>query len=183
MRFVGLLVIISIWVLGGYLIWKWRDKNLLTISKHAASTRNASILFTCALVLSGALLYWWFTAWFKQHLGLSGLFTFLISFSILCQLMTGLFADTSGAQRQIHRIAAYSMAVSYLPLAVVISLSSKLTTLVQVICLLIGLYMAVSFTLLVLLQKARDKYLVFQALYVVSFGVLVLVAAYAPTNI
>ena len=177
-HYLGLLLIVFSWIVGTYLVFKWRDKNLLTISKHAASSRQASLLFGATLIVGGLVFYWWLLTWFRPHLGLSWIFTSLLTFTIACQLITGALPDTAGLVRRIHRTSAYTMAVSYLPLALSIIAAPKISFVARLLCEILGTYMLFSFITVVILKKAHNWYLLFQALYVVAMQVIILVAAY-----
>jgi hypothetical protein len=95
-----------------------------------------------------------------------------------CQVITGLFPDVAGLRGRIHRISAYTMALLYLPVLAFIVSSSQLGLFAQIVCSVLGLYMITGFIFVVLLGKARSKYLVYQATYVLAFQVAILIAAY-----
>jgi hypothetical protein len=176
-QYLGLILVVFSWAGGAYLLTKWRNKTLHTISKHAASSPEANLFFASLLTVLGSLFYWWLVAWFVPHLRLGVLFVVLATLTIGCQILTGIFPDTTGWRRQIHRITAYTMAVSYLPLAAIIILSPlSLTT--RLLCIAITGYMVCTFTLLVLMKRAQKRYLAFQALYVVAFQMVILIAGY-----
>jgi hypothetical protein len=85
--------------------------------------------------------------------------------------------------QHVHRLAAYGMAVLFMPLAAVIVVSSELLTLVQVVCTVFLLYMLISFTLIAVLRKNRNRYLLFQVSYIVAFDLIILFAGYLPTKL
>jgi hypothetical protein len=177
-RYFGLLLVVSSWLGGYFLISKWYDKNLPTISKHAASDRTASQFFAVLSILLGLAFYYWLIEWLVPHLELTFIFTAILTITILCQLIAALAPDTSGWRKTIHRWAAYTMAILYLPLSILIIISPQLTPLTQVICSLLLIYMFVGFVLVAVMGKARPKYLLLQASYIIAFQLIIIIAAY-----
>ncbi len=178
LEYSGLTLVIGSWIGGYYLVRRWYDKSLPTISRHAASDKTASRIFASILIGFGLVFYYWLNRWFVPHLHLNIYFQGTLAFTILCQILVGLAPDTTGWSRTIHRWAAYTMGALYLPLSALIIASNKLTALARVICVLLALYMFITFTLVAIARKAKGKYLFFQASYLVAFQVLILAAAY-----
>ena len=177
-EYCGLILVVLSW-LGGYLlISKFYDKSLPTISKHAASHRTASWLFAAILILLGAAFYWWLIEWFTPHMELSVVFSLILTVTIVCQFIAALAPDIDGWRGVTHRWSAWLMAVLYLPLSALIILSPQLTLPTQIICSLLFAYMLVGFVLVAMMGKAKSKYLQLQASYIVSFQLIILVAAY-----
>jgi hypothetical protein len=178
LTYLGLLLILITWAAGGYLLTRWRSADLKTISKHAASTTTASQLFAIVLVGCGLIFYFWIIRWFVPHLHLQTDFIVTITATIFCQILTGLAPDTDGWRRKLHRTAAYTMAVLYLPLAVLILISSGISTPARVTGYIPAAYMLVAFVVVVVLKKFHKYYLQLQALYIIAFQILILLAAY-----
>lgn len=177
-EYFGLILVMLSW-LGGYLlVSRFYDKSLPTISRHAASNRAASHLFAVILILVGAAFYWWLIKWFVPHLGLTFVFQFILAITILCQFIAALAPDVDGWRGVIHRWSAWLMAILYLPLSVLIIISPQMTLLLQVICSLLLAYMFVGFVLVAMMGKAKSKYLLLQASYIVSFQLIIVLAAY-----
>ena len=177
-KYLGLILVIFSWLAGGYLIIKWRDKTLPTISRHAASSKHASLFFAVVLIIGGLLFYLWLLKWFMPHLDLGVAFGTILTVAVACQIVTALAPDTTGKSKLIHHYAAYSMALLYLPLTALIIIAPHISDGAQIICSIAGLYLVATFITIVLLGQAKDKYLLFQALYVMAFQSLILVAAY-----
>jgi len=177
-RLVGLILIVLTWIIGAYLLWRWHNKDPLTISKHASSTKQAYILFAVSLSTIGIALYIWLLLWLAPHHGLGSLFKVTLTLMTACLLTTAIIPDTQGILRKLHRIAAFSMAILYLPLALLISLSSGLEGAARVLCVGLLTYMLATFIIIVLLKKSQKRYLMFQGLYIVAFQLIVLAAAY-----
>jgi hypothetical protein len=178
LQYSGLTLVIGSWIGGYYIVRRWYDKSLPTISRHAASNKTASRIFASILIGFGLVFYYWLNRWFVPYLDLGVYFQGILGFTVLCQILVGLAPDTTGWSRTIHRWAAYTMGVLYLPLSVLIIASHQLTAIARIICVLLALYMLVTFSLVAVARKAQDKYLFFQASYLVAFQVLILSAAY-----
>ena len=177
-EYFGLILVVLSW-LGGYLlISRFYNKDLPTISKHAASNREASWLFAAILILVGAAFYWWLIKWFVPHLELTFEFQVILTITILCQFIAALAPDVDGWRGVAHRWSAWLMAIFYLPLSVFIIASPQMTLMLQVICSLLLVYMFIGFVLVAMMGKAKSKYLPLQASYIVSFQLIILVAAY-----
>lgn len=177
-EYFGLILVVLSW-LGGYLlISRFYDKDLPTISKHAASNRAASRLFAAILILVGAAFYWWLIKWFVPHLELTFVFQLILTITILCQFIAALVPDVDGRQGVVHRWSAWLMAILYLPLSVFIITSPQITLMLQIICSFLLIYMFIGFILVAMIGKAKSKYLPLQVSYIVSFQLIILIAAY-----
>jgi len=174
----GLALVIASWLGCYYLVSRWYDKDLPTISRHAAANKTASRIFAAILIGFGLIFYYWLDRWLVPHLKLNVYFQGILALTIVCQVLVGLAPDTTGRSRKIHRFAAYTMAVLYLPLSILIIESEQLSGLARIICILLALYMLVTFTLVAVLKKSKGKYLFFQAAYLIAFQILILAAAY-----
>jgi hypothetical protein len=130
------------------------------------------------LILIGAAFYYWLIEWFSPHLQLSMLFEVILTITILCQFVAAVAPDVDGWRGVVHRWSAYLMAVLYVPLSVLIIASSQVALPVQILCSLLLAYMVIGFVLVAMLGKAKEKYLPLQASYIISFQLIILIAAY-----
>ncbi len=173
---VGLVLVLTSWVGGIVLLSKWRDKDFATISKHAASSPWAQVLFASVLIGGGALFYAWLLVYLAPHVSPQPLFVALLSLALLLQFVTAAVPDKPGWQRNIHRYAAWGMAFSWLPLVGILAGSSALSDTARIISAFCGLYMFL--TLVVVVGFRKGKFLTYQALYVVAFQLALLAAVY-----
>lgn len=178
MKFLGLFLVLLSWVVGAYMLRKWRGSRTMTISQHAASNSNALKLFATILIAGGLAFYVWLVRWFTPTLNLSALFVILVTIALLTQVVAGLIPDSEGLKSKIHRAAAYSGAFLYLPLSALILTASKISTPAQIIGLVCFLYMIIASFSYFFVKKARNHYLIFQTLYIVAFQIVILAAAY-----
>jgi hypothetical protein len=160
------------------MIRKWRGTYAMSISKHAASAKGASILFAVILGIGSTFFYWWFIQWFTPHLGLGAGFVALLSFTGAAQVVVALIPDTIGWRHHVHQKVALTMAACYAPLTYLILTSNKISTFARVVGYVAIAYAVVAALLFIFVKKAHNYYLIFQSLYIVAFQLVVLSAAY-----
>ncbi len=178
LHFLGLILVLASW-LGGFLLFrKLYDKDLPTISRHAASNKTAYRVFAAVLTGLGLSLFYWLIVWFAPHLQLTGLFKVVLTFTIVCLVIAAITPDTTGWRHNLHQQAAYTMAVFYLPLSLLIISSHQLAMPIRLLCTALFLYMLVGVIVVALLHKDKAHYLFHQTSYVVVFQLIILSAAY-----
>ncbi len=101
-----------------------------------------------------------------------------MTLAVFCQIVTAVAPDTQGLSRTVHRVAAYTMATLYLPFTALILTAPRLSTPARILDSVAGLYMLATFVLFVILGKAKARYLLFQASYIMVFQTAILIAAY-----
>jgi hypothetical protein len=178
MHYIGLIFILLIWVIAAVLIFKWRDKNLTTISKHATTSKKAALLFAFVLIGLSIPFYIWVYDWFRPHLQLGNDFRFIILLIVITQFTAAIVPDTVGWQRMTHRVAAYSMAVLYMPAAVLVILSPTISVTAKILSIALALYMLITFVMVAIIGEQKRHYIIFQTLYIISMQAIILIAAY-----
>jgi hypothetical protein len=178
MQFVGLLMVFLSWAAGFYLLKKWRNKELRTISTHASSAKPALWLFASVLIIAGGIFYAWLAFWLAPRLGLGTIFQILVAATFLSQAVTALVPDIPGRQHDIHHVVAYTMATLFLPVAWWTIIAPETSPIARIIGVVGGIYMAVSFLFVVILGKYQHQFLKFQISYIVMLQIVVLAAAY-----
>jgi len=178
MQNLGLVAMGLIWLGAGYMLVRWRGTNDMSMSMHAASAREAYVLFGSVLTLSGGLLYWFMLGWFVPHLGLGPGFVAVLTAAIGGMLVAAWVPDTAGWKRRVHRWCAYGMAVLLMPLAALIVADPAVAIGARVVGAVCVTYMLVSLALVTQFGKMKRHYLPLQVAYVVAFEVTVLAATY-----
>lgn len=186
MKWLGLLSVILCWAGIGYIIKRWHNPDLRTISKHAAQDKHNLIVFASLLIGLGLLFYGWVMLWLVPTEQPSQKFVILISLTMVFQILTSLLPDTTKRLSLLHRIAAYSMAFLYLPTSLSLAVSVHMTSAgVNVMWLIILMMSSIGSLFLVgiavggrLWASLRPNYLYFQATYILLFQCTFLVAAY-----
>lgn len=174
----GFIVTILFWVAGAYLLRTWRGTNKMSISQHAASAKGATLLFTTTLIFLGATFYYWLIAWFVPHLQLGTMFVVTLTVMIVLLCIAAVVPDSQGWKRIVHRLAAYGMALLFIPLTYQILGSSQLSDAARFVGYAGLVYMIFAGLTAIFSKKAWDYYLLFQSLYIVAFQLVILVAAY-----
>jgi len=160
------------------MLFKWHGTYTMSISQHAASTKGAYNLLFITLIVGGLLFYSWLLAWFAPYLELPKSFSYVLSLTVLLQIIAGIIPDSTGWKHRTHQSAAYFMAVLYIPLSYFIVTSEKISLTAQIVCAICIGYIFLSAYLFFFVRKARNYYLIFQSLYIVSFQLIILSAAY-----
>lgn len=100
-----------------------------------------------------------------------------VVFTTLSLITAGVFPDLPGWRRRVHVIAAYTMAVSYVPLSTIIA-SAHISQFARIACWTLIGYMVSTFVVFVISKQSRDYYLMFQTLYIVAFELIIVAAGY-----
>ncbi len=152
----------------------------MSISKHAASSKGNTKLFAAVLLVGGTASYFWLVTWFSPHLNLGVEFAALLTLTFAAQIITGLIPDSDRWKSKLHRIAAYSMTILYMPLSLLIVRSHSAGRSAKIIGIICLAYMVTAMIVFLTLKRARTHYLIAQAVYIMAFQVLILSAAYLP---
>jgi len=174
----GLIITLLVWSGLGLLIGRWHNRELGSISAHGSSTGGAARLFKLILVGSGLAYYWWLVGWYAPHLHLPYLFSVLLSIMVVYQLVTGLVNEPTGRRHDIHIYTAQTMALLYIPLAVLILEAPRVSTVARVIGALLLIYMINSYVIVEVMKRLKATHLIWQLLYIVAFQLLILTSAY-----
>lgn len=178
LEYLGLVLVLISWILAAALIFKWRDKDLDTISRHGATTRKAALFFLIALIGLGVPFYYWILHWLVPHLGLGAWFEVVIAIALVLNIATAVITDTLGWRRHVHRVTAFGMAILFLPISLLVLLAPATSNLAQVIGWVLMVYMLASFIMVAMLGAGKRHYLIFQTFYLVSWQCILLSAAY-----
>lgn len=174
---IGPMMILLSWAAGWYLLTKWRNKDFLTISRHAASAPITMALFAVVLVGCGGVLYGWMAYWLAPKLGLGSTFKVILLLAFICQSITALLPDIAGWRRVGHKLAAWTMAVLFLPMACLLTSATNLAPIARVVCGAFTLYMIIGI-ILVFTRRIKTTFLFFQATYVVALQCIILMVTY-----
>jgi hypothetical protein len=173
----GLLMIVMTWLTGWYLLTRWRNADLISISSHAASSRSAALLFATVLMTCGTLLYWWLGYWLGPRLDLGPAYYVILIAAYCCQSVAALVPDKTGWRRSVHKWGAWTMAYLFLPLAWLVATAPSASSFARVLCVLLAAYMTVG-VILVMARQIGARFLFFQASYIVALQLIILTAAY-----
>jgi hypothetical protein len=177
-KYLGLAMVLLSWAAGAYLLCKWRGTRAMSISQHAASATGAAKVFAGTLIIAGLGFYIWLVTWFSAELQLSALFTVVISLIFVCQVIAAVVSDTKDWKKTVHRVAAYLMAVLYIPLAFLILAAQDYSLATRIVCIAAIAYMVLAWCLFLFVRQSRNHYLLIQSAYIILFQCAILFAAY-----
>ncbi len=177
-KYFGVISVLLTWTALGYMLVRTYSKDHGSLSRHAASSKRAAIFFTAVLLPTGVAFCAWSMAWLGPHIGLTILFSIVLVATLLCLLLTVLITDTPGWRRKAHHHIAYTMAVLFMPLALLITIAPGVSLPARVLCAVMFAYMVTSYTWVVLMHHFTDKFLIFQISYIMVFQMVALVAGY-----
>jgi len=178
LKWLGLLLVLISWTAGFYLTKAWPGTKAMSISRHAASAKSATRLFAVTLLVGGTVSYFWLVAWFVPHINLQSQFIALLTVTFVAQIIVGLIPDSNRGKSKLHRIAAYSMTMLYVPLGLLVVSSHNIGKSAKIIGVTCLAYMVATALVFLAIKRARTHHLIVQALYIVAFQVLILSAAY-----
>lgn len=174
----GIVVVLLSWLSGAYLLRKLHGHNLNTISKHGASSKRAHLFFIAVLVVFGTLFYLWLMQYLTPIVNFKIPFIIILTTAVLLQFVAAIVPDIAGWQRNIHQYAAWTMAVLWIPLVLLISFSDTLSVSSRTIGLLGSGYMIGTFILFIISAKARKHFLAYQVSYVIMFQIVLIATVY-----
>jgi len=172
-QWLGLIITLIVWLGLAFLLLRWRNHQLNSISAH-----GAALVFKVVLVGGGLAYYWWLVGWYAPHLHLSNLFVTILTVVIAYQIFTGLNNGNAGFSKDLHDYTSQTMALLYIPLTVLIVGSHELNLTAHIICTCLLIYMVNSYVIVEIMKRLKPIHLIFQLAYVVAFQLVILVSAY-----
>jgi hypothetical protein len=176
----GIICVVASWIAGAFMLTKWRGTRDMSISLHAASARAAYIIFALVLTLGGGLFMVYLYGYFIPTLKLGNDFRILLALAFACQVVAAWvpdIADWNHWRAKVHKVAAWSMAVLFMPLTGLILLSPELSSLARIIGNVCFISMVVLWAIFIF-GKGKTRFLVYQTLYIVMFQITILAAGY-----
>ncbi len=141
MQHLGLLSILSIFAIIGYVLHAARHKNLRTISHHAASSRRLLVGYTVSITLALTVFSYWVLRWFRHELQLPDIYTVLFTFALVAMTFVILIPTKKGLQSHIHDGFAFLLGSCFLPLIFIASRSENVSSTAQIISYVILAFM------------------------------------------
>ena len=177
-EYLGLSSMLLAWICLGIMLHKWPNAGNKTISEHVTVHRRAHAVFAFGLGVGGVLIYWWAVDWLAPQLGLGSWFIALTGIAIALQMIVAVVPADRRRAGKVHTIAAFTMAALYVPVSWLIVVSPGISDVARMICVvlfvaMVGMSLYGSAT-----WRRRSRVVAVQAVYVVTFQVLLLAAAY-----
>lgn len=178
LKHLGLILILVGWALAIVLIFKWRNKDLRTISSHGASSKRASLLFTAVLIGLGVPFYYWILFWLVPYLQLGLSFKVVITLALIFNIVTAFTTDTGTKSKTIHRTAAFIMFILFIIMSFMIINAPVISSTAQIIGMVMLIYIFVSALVVRFTQFGRRHSLIFESLFIFSVHFIILSAVY-----
>lgn len=177
-KYYGLISIATVWAGLIFMVYKWRGDKSMSFSLHAAADRQAYMFYLSLFLLTLPPLLLFVVFWYVPTLGLPEVFSFIAVLGVVCQLIAGIVPDMEGKQRVIHRLSAYGMSLVLMVLVGMVAWFGEIGGLMKAFCLVALIVMASLWILVVGLKKKQDAFLLYQAIYVALFHIVILTTAY-----
>ncbi len=173
----GLISISIIWAGLLFLILKWKGDVSMSFSQHAAQYKASRLFYIATFLFSLPLLYIFMISWFKEELDLSWLFVFLVTISSISMLIAAVVPETRSWKKKTHRVSAFVMSGSFIPIVVMIFRGSDIS-IVKFVAVLTLAYMIGASAITQRSNFYHKKQLLLQAMYVASFHITIVTATY-----
>jgi len=177
-KILGPLSIVIIWLGLAFLVYKWPGKLDMSLSRHAAQTKRASVYYALLLMPAVTVFYIFMTKWFMPTFQLPMIAQYILATGVLGQYVACLVPDTKGMASKIHQVGGYTMSVTLGVMLGFIIFASRVSTTARWIDIFIVAIMVYLYGLFLFVPKARQRFLIYQSLYVALFHVAILVATY-----
>jgi len=174
----GAMAITIMWAAMAILVTKWPRQAGISISRHAAQNRKTYLMMAAVETFTLSIFFvftvWWFVPTFLMPLG----YTFCVAIASAGLILAALVPDTSKLKHKIHQIAAYTASAFFVPALVYIAVNTNVANLPRTYCVAVLVYMIGASLTLFFRPAARGYYLAYQAAYIISFHVAILLTTY-----
>ncbi len=177
-KFLGILSILIVWSGLLFLLYKWPSTKSMSFSLHAAQTRAGQIYYFFLFLITLPLFYLFVVKWYVPALDLPPAFTYLVIAGVLGQLLAVIVPAVEGTKEKIHNFGAFLMALTMIPLSVLVSFA-EIPTFVKILAITSVVYMISSAILYFYVKSARANYLYFQAVYIALFHIVIITSTYS----
>lgn len=177
-EYLGLISMLVAWVCLGLMLHKWPNAGNKTISEHVTAHRLAHAVFAFGLSIGGVLIYWWAVDWLAPQLGLGSWFIGLTGIAIGLQMIVAVVPANRRRAGRVHTIAAFTMAVLYLPVSWLLVTAPAISPVARPIATGLLIAMCAMAVYGSLMWRRQPRMVASQAVYIVTFQLLLLAAAY-----
>jgi hypothetical protein len=175
----GLLSILTIWVGCAFLVYRWPGKLNMSLSHHAAQTKESKIYYALLLIPAVTAFYVFMLKWFIPTFELSEMALYVLTFGVLGQYVACIVPDTKGWASKVHQVAAYIMSVTLSIMLGFVIFSQTISTFSYWSTLIILVIMLFLYARFLFVPKTKEKFLIYQSTYVMLFHLAILICTYA----
>ncbi len=177
-RYFSILAILTVWCLNGFVISKWFSSKSLSLSLHAAAYKKAYFLFAMSLTLNAIFFYLFAQNWLIPTYSLPPTFLKLVIFALFSQLITAWVPDVKGKLSKVHNLAAFTLGLC-MPVILLFLINSQYASpMVKVLAIIANVIMILEISLLLFVDKKKNHYLIYQAVYAAVFHFTLLVITF-----
>ena len=174
----GLISIFASWLCLLFMIWHWKGDITKTFSQNAARSKTTIIYYALLWLICLPPFAWFILFPFYDSLELNSVFRVFGLLAALGMLVAALIPETTGWKVKVHRTAAFTMAWCFVPLSLLISLSSVVSGFAKVVSFSAAVFMLLSALYMYRRNAVHPKLLILQGIYIAAFQVSVIVAYY-----
>lgn len=177
-KWFGVLALVTSWTAIILVLTKWESDRTLSISHHAAKSRNS--FFTLALLQSVACVSFilFGVKWMAPTLKLPAAFSVCFVAISISLLIAAWVPTVEGIRRTVHNLTAYGATVLLLPTILLVATASGVSLVGRIVAYLAAISMTAIFTILVATKKAKNSYLYLQCGYWLAFDIGLFTAAF-----
>jgi hypothetical protein len=176
-KYLGLVAVIQLWVCLLLMIRVWKGNSSMTYSEHAAKTKTASLYYFVVFSIHLVLFYVFALKWFVPNFSLPSTYMMVLTIALTGQFIAVLVPTTGGVKTKIHDIAAYTMHMLLVPLNIFIVLSPSFSQTARYFTAIMLIYMIFVWYIMAT-DKLKNKRLILQTFYGLSFHLSILVATF-----
>lgn len=166
------------WICTGFLVWRFKLGKSTSISGHVAANKTASIAFGIVSLLVMPFLIIYFLKWFTPTFHFNWAFNLIIIAIWLLYFVAGVVPDTKDLAHQIHVKTALIASVLLVPAMVFMIANNHIGTFARIFMVIGLIMMFVSGRELRKSNYSSDKFLIYQAVYFLSFDLSIIFATY-----
>ena len=173
-----LFALAAYWPAALFMVKTWKIGKHRSFSHHAAGERRAYYLFAVAITVETTCYSLFLFRWFIPYFGMSPFFQFLVVLTLVGHLVSGLVPETTGWKERTHWLAAYGVAWLFMPITLLLVTQSTISTPARIVALAALITQVTLFLQLKFRPKIRERFLIYQALYILTLPLVLVAATY-----
>ena len=178
MNYLGVFSIVLAWAGLLFLILRWPGNKSMTFSQHAAQKKESRIFYRVLWTVATPIFTVFLLTNFKDKLDLNHVFNLLVLLASCGMLIAAYVAEVGGIRSKIHRIAAFSMAILFLPITLLIAASDNSSLFSKYFGAVSLMVLSIEVVILLISKGYYRFMLPVQASYILIFHLMILVAYY-----
>jgi hypothetical protein len=160
------------------MIWFWKGDLDKTFSQNAARSKTTIVYYAVMWLICLPPFAWFLLFPFYEALQLNMMFRVFGVIAATGMLIAALIPETTGWKVFVHRYSAFLMAWCFVPLSLLISLSSVVSGFAKVVSFSAAAFMLLSALYMYRRKAVHPKLLILQGVYIAAFQISVIIAYY-----